>query len=53
MKSGAEQKLYVLFYLNGGKKILESVIMQSALENVVQDKVSLEQVLKNGIQHQG
>ncbi|POU70675.1 hypothetical protein C3387_23780 [Leclercia sp. LSNIH6] len=53
MKSGTEQKLYALFYLNGGKKILESVTIQSALENVVQDKVSLEQVLKNGIQHQG
>lgn len=53
MKLGTEQKLYALFYLNGGKKILESVTIQSALDNVVQDKVSLEQVLENGIQHQG
>lgn len=53
MKVGAEQKLYAFFYLNGGKKILESGAMHSALENVAQGKVSLEQVFKNIIQRQG
>ncbi|MNL61591.1 hypothetical protein D3C87_1855370 [compost metagenome] len=53
MKTGTEQKLYALFYLNGGKKILASENMQSAFENVAQGKVSLEQVLKNNVQHQG
>ncbi|MCT9842896.1 DUF4123 domain-containing protein [Enterobacter sp. FS01] len=53
MKAGTEQKLYALFYLNGGKKILASGTMQSALENVALGKVSLEQVLKNNVQHQG
>lgn len=49
MKAGTEQKLYALFYLNGGKKILASGTMQSALENVALGKVSLEQVLKNNV----
>lgn len=46
MKAGTEQKLYALFYLNGGKKILASGTMQSALESVTLGKVSLEQVFK-------
>lgn len=53
MKAGTEQKLYALFYLTGGKKLVESGVIQSALEDVAQGKVSLEQVLKNNIQHQG
>lgn len=53
MKAGTEQKLYALFYLNGGRKILASENMQSALENVAQGKVSLEQAIRNNVQHQG
>lgn len=53
MKAGIEQKLYALFYLTGGKNFVESGAIQSALENVVQGKVSLEKVLKNNIYHQG
>lgn len=44
MKAGTEQKLYALFYLDGGKITLASGTMQSALENVALGKVSLEQV---------
>ncbi|WP_296262541.1 DUF4123 domain-containing protein [uncultured Enterobacter sp.] len=53
MRAGTEQKLYALFYLNGGKKILASGTMQSVFENVALGKVSLEQVLKNDVKHQG
>lgn len=53
MKPGAEQKLYALHYLNGGKKILESDVVQSALDNVVQGKLTLENVLTNNAYYQG
>lgn len=53
MKAGTEQKLYALYYLNGGKKRLESNAMRSALEKVAQGKLSLEYVLINHNQFQG
>ncbi|MCU6313080.1 DUF4123 domain-containing protein [Enterobacter cloacae subsp. cloacae] len=53
MKAGTEQKLYALYYLNGGKKNLESEAVQAALEKVVQRKVSLEYVLFNHAHSQG
>lgn len=53
MKAGTEQKLYALHYLNGGKKTLESDVVQSALDNVVQGKLTLENVLTNNAYYQG
>ena len=53
MKAGTEQKLYALYYLNGGKQMLESVDIQRALDNVTEGKVSLEYVLTNYIHSQG
>jgi len=43
--SSLEQKLYALYYLNGGKQVLESENMQVSLQQVSQGKVSLMQVL--------
>lgn len=45
MTPGVDSKLYALYYLNGGKKILESEVMQISLQNVKQGKVSLAQIL--------
>ncbi|MHA7951418.1 hypothetical protein [Enterobacter roggenkampii] len=53
MKAGTEQKLYALYYLNGGKQMLESVDIQPALDKVTQGKVSLEYVLTNYVHSQG
>ncbi|HID8745093.1 TPA: DUF4123 domain-containing protein [Enterobacter mori] len=53
MKAGTEQKLYALYYLNGGKKNLESDDIQVALEKVIQGKVSLEYVLFKHAHSQG
>lgn len=52
MKAGTEQKLYALYYLNGGKQMLESVDIQPALDKVTEGKVSLEYVLTNYIHSQ-
>lgn len=38
MKAGTEQKLYALYYLNGGKQMLESVDIQPALDKVTQER---------------
>lgn len=40
-----DQKIYALYYLNGGKKSLESEEMQGALLRVSQGKISLADVL--------
>ena len=53
MKAGTEQKLYALYYLNGGKQMLESVDIQPALDKVTQGKVSLEYVLTHYVHSQG
>ena len=44
-KAGTDSKLYALFYLNGGKKLLESEVMQAPLQEVKQGRVSLADVL--------
>lgn len=53
MKAGTEQKLYALYYLNGGKNNLGSDDIQAALEKVIQGNVSLEYVLFNQAHSQG
>ncbi|MEN5018004.1 DUF4123 domain-containing protein [Erwinia sp. Eh17-17] len=40
-----DQKIYALYYLNGGKKVLESEEMQGKLLEVSQGKTSLAEVL--------
>ncbi|WP_235896339.1 DUF4123 domain-containing protein [Yersinia rochesterensis] len=45
MADGVDSKLYALYYLNGGKKVLESEEMQISLRNVSEGKVSLVQIL--------
>ncbi|MFL4558315.1 DUF4123 domain-containing protein [Yersinia kristensenii] len=45
MADGVDSKLYALYYLNGGKKVLESEEMQVSLRNVSEGKVSLVQIL--------
>lgn len=42
---GTDNKLYALYYLNGGKKTLESDEMKIALHRVSQGDISLAQVL--------
>lgn len=47
LTEGAECKIYALYYLNGGNKVLESEEMQVSLRNVSDGKISLKQVLAN------
>lgn len=42
---GTDSKLYALYYLNGGKMVLESDEMQISLQQVSLGKISLEQIL--------
>ncbi|WP_435953147.1 DUF4123 domain-containing protein [Dryocola sp. BD626] len=42
---GTDSKLYALYYLNGGKMVLESDEMQISLQQVSLGKISLEQLL--------
>ncbi len=53
IKNSRDRKLYALYYLNGGKKLLESDVIHSALEKVAQGKVLLESVLAYYSQSQG
>lgn len=45
MPEGVNVKLYALYYLNGGKKILESEEMQLSLQKVREGKTSLTKIL--------
>src|SRR5471030_658413 len=47
VSSIADQKLYALCYLNGGKRLLESEEMRVSLQKVIQGKISLEKLLLN------
>jgi len=47
LTEGADNKLYALYYLDGGKKRLESVEMQDPLQKVRRGEISLAQVLTN------
>lgn len=47
MKAGEAQKLYAFYYLNGGKKVLESEAFKPAIQKVIQGKVSLQYALLN------
>lgn len=49
MPAGVDSKLYALYYLNGGKKILESEGMQVSLGKVSQGEVSLKEILSNAL----
>jgi len=49
MTSGDDKKIYAFYYLEGGKKILESAQMQVSLQQVAQGTVSLEQVLTDHV----
>jgi hypothetical protein len=45
--SPADQKLYVLYYLNGGRQELESDALKAALPKVLNGTLSLADVLVN------
>jgi hypothetical protein len=47
LTEGADSKLYALYYLDGGKKRLESVEIQDPLQKVSRGEISLAQVLTN------
>lgn len=47
MPQGTDSKLYALYYLNGGRAVLESHEMQISLQKVSLGRISLAQVLTN------